>query len=642
MKKMKKRIFTLGLTAVMAFSMLFTSGCGSAADDSGTLGWWIYTSDSGGYYDSYDDNPVIQWINQQYWDVENGGLGTEENGQNIKFTFQTPVSGAEQDNFNTMIGTGEYPEIIDLAVAENPKSLYEDGVLMDITEYVEKYMPNYLAALERYPELKRNAQSVDEDGNVHYYHITSYVNGKNGAWGGYLYRRDWLVEYAEPTEYVWDWESAYVQENGHPAVTPLAAALESGNMEGWKKNEVTSFVSEDGSDPNNTYTDNVIFPSGKDFPYTISDWEWMLEAYQKAIEDKGFAGNSDAYGISLYYPGYLAVGDLVSSFGGATGTWYVNPEGKASFSGTGDNFKTYLECMNTWYQNGWMDTKFETRASDAFFMINQNGCAQGMVGMWYGTISLLGDTIRATCVDPEDQEKAYVMGCPVPVNDVYGTDEQKYKEPDALYQDSRIGKGIGITTKAEEKEELLPALFTFLDYNYDEENLDRAFSSWGLSKEQYDSMEFDPDIYEELGLTDGAYTWAEGEDGIPCMIAHFDNSSDITGVVNAMRLGIGLGMAVYPDNGAYTIDTGLDEVVTDAQRNFAMYTDTGNISRYTAFFTEEEMDAYAKANTSLNDYMSQTLPALIKNGLGSWDQYVEGVEKYHPEEVTEIVQKYVE
>ncbi len=640
----RKRIIGAAMAATVALSSFGLAGCGKQSSDTGKLGWWLYTSDSsGGYYESYDDNPAIQWLNAQYWDVEKGGLGTEENGTNVQFTFQTPVAGAEQDNFNTMMSTGEYPEIIDLTIADTPELLYDEGILMDITEYVEKYMPNYLAALEKYPEMKQHAQSVDEDGNVHYYHIAGYSNGKGDAWGGYLYRRDWIVEYAEPTEYVWDWDSDYVKENGHPAVTPLAAAQEAGNLEGWKKNELygSKFSATDGEDPKNTYEDNVIFPSGKDYPYTVSDWEWMLEAFQRAIEDKGFAGNSDAYPLSLYYMGSLPMGDLVSSFGGSTGSWYIDENREVSYSGTDDNFKLYLECMHQWYENGWIDSVFETRASDMFFSINQNGCAQGMVGLWYGTVGLLGNTIRVTCTDPEDQQKAYVMGCASPVNDVYGAEEQKYKEPDALYQDSRIGKGIGITTKAEEKEDLLPALCTFLDYTYDEEAMGQTFIGWGLSKEQYESVDPDPDIYAENGLENGAYTWTEGEDGIPCMKLNFDNSSDLAAAIKAMRLGIGLGMNLHPDDGSYTVDTGVDEVVRKAQEQFSTYTNTGNILPYTAFFSEEESDIYNKTNNALTEYTSQVIPQMIKEGLDGWDAYVEKSNSYEPEKVSEILQQYV-
>lgn len=81
-----------------------------------------------------------------------------------------PVTGSESDNFNTMIGTGEYPEILDLArSSESPQAMYENGVLMDITEYVEAYMPNYLAILDANPELKPLVQAADEERNPHSY-----------------------------------------------------------------------------------------------------------------------------------------------------------------------------------------------------------------------------------------------------------------------------------------------------------------------------------------------------------------------------------------------------------------------------------------------------------------------------------------
>ena len=147
----------------------------------------------------------------------------------------------------------------------------------------------------------------------------------------------------------------------------------------------------------------IIFPSGKSDPYTISDWEWMFEAFKKAIDERGFSGDTDAYATSLYYPGFLGTGDLVSSFGGGGPMWYIHEDGEASFGGDSENFKTYLEAMNTWHNNGWLDTKFETRASDMFWQINSTGIGQGKVGLWTGGQALLGTTIRATSAHEEDR-----------------------------------------------------------------------------------------------------------------------------------------------------------------------------------------------------------------------------------------------
>ena len=257
-----KRVLSVGLVGAMALSTLALTGCGSNSGDGGStdFSWWIYsTAGNGVYYDSYEDNPSVQWLNQQYWDTENGGLGTEEDGTPVRFSFQVPITGSESDNFNTMMSTGEYTDIIDLAVAtDTTPTMVNEGVLMDLTDYVEEYMPNYVAYLEENPEQKALLTHTDEDGNTRYYEIGSIKEENDVPWGGYVYRRDWIVEYAQPTEYVWDWDSAYVQENGHPAVTPLEAAQAAGNMEGWKLNEVTEFTSSEGDNPKEDYTDNVI------------------------------------------------------------------------------------------------------------------------------------------------------------------------------------------------------------------------------------------------------------------------------------------------------------------------------------------------------------------------------------------------
>ena len=637
-----KRVLSVGLVGAMALSTLALTGCGSNSGDGGStdFSWWIYSTDGNGvYYDSYEDNPSVQWLNQQYWDTENGGLGTEEDGTPVRFSFQVPITGSESDNFNTMMSTGEYTDIIDLAVAtDTTPTMVNEGVLMDLTDYVEEYMPNYVAYLEENPEQKALLTHTDEDGNTRYYEIGSIKEENDVPWGGYVYRRDWIVEYAQPTEYVWDWDSAYVQENGHLAVTPLEAAQAAGNMEGWKLNEVTEFTSSEGDNPKEDYTDNVIFPSGTSDPLTVSDWEWMMEAFQRAIEDKGFSGNTDAYCISLYYPGYFAMGDLVSTFGGGTGMWSKDADQRVYYGGTTDGFRTYLECMNTWNDNGWLDTRFETRASDMFFSINQTGTAQGMVGMWYGTTANLGDTIRVTCADSEDQQKAYVMACSVPINDMYGTGDQMYNEPDAFYQGSRIAGRIGITTAAEDKD--IQALLTCLDWFYTPEGA--ATRSFGLSQEQLDSADIENNLYEEYGVEGGAYTLTQDANGNPLYTLNYDANSDLTNALKMTRMVIGM---EYTGAGAdldYTLDNGDTMVVTNAKEQWTRYTSTAGLMDYNGQFDDDQNQTFSELNQSASDYMAQNIPNMIKNGLDGWDSYVSGLENLGIDEMTEIYQGIVD
>ena len=640
-----KRVLSVGLVGAMALSTLALTGCGSNSSDGGdnTVSWWITMTDGNGvYYDDYEDNPAVEWLNQQYWDIENGGLGTKEDGTPLKFTFQVPISGSETDNFNTMMSTGEYTDIIDLAMStDTAATMVDEGTLLDITDYVEKYMPHYIEYLDKNPEQKALLTHEDENGDTRYYEIGAIKEENDVPWGGYMYRRDWLVEYAQPTAYVWDWDSDYVKENGHPAVTPLEEAQASGNMEGWKANEVTEFTSSEGEDPKNDYTDNVIFPSGTSDPLTISDWEWMLDAFKKAIDDKGFSGNTDAYCTTVYYPGFFGMGDLVSSFGGGTGVWSKDADQNVYFSGTSDNFKTYLECLNTWYNNGWMDTRFETRASDIFFQINQTGTAQGQVGLFYGTAASLGDAIRVTCADSEDQQKAYVMPCAVPINDKYGTDEQKYKEPDAFYQGSRIAGRIGITEALEDKsEDTIAALFTFLDWMYTREGA--LTRSVGLSQEQIDSVDLENNLYEEYGIEGGAYDVSENEDGKTVYTFHYDTSGDLGNALKFTRMVVGAELTGAGADIDYVFDKGESKVHQLATEQWTKYTSTASLYDYNNQFTTEQNDIYSDINQSVNDYMNQNTPNLIKNGLDGWDAYVEGINALHPEELTEVYQEVMD
>ncbi len=628
-----KKAVALGCIAALAVSGL--AGCGSKKSAGGKddFQWWIFTDDSQGrFYSSYEENPTVQFINQQYWDTENGGIGDKETGTKLNFSFITPVTGSEQDNFNTMIGTGEYPEIIDIAVSpDNAETLYENGVLMDITEYVEKYMPNYRSYIEAHPEVKPFVTVEDEEGKSHYYALYGLRAGMAEPWEGSCYRRDWIVKYATPTEYVWDWDSAYVKENGHPQVTPLSKAQSTGNLDGWKKNTVTSFTSSEGADPDNDYTDNVIFPSGTSDPLTISDWEWMFEAFTKAIEARGWTEDSNAYCTTITYAGALQTGDLVSSFGGGNGNIY-NKDGTVTNDGTSENFKTYVEAMENWYEKGWLDQAFSTR-SDIFYDINSVGVNQGKTGLWCGYSSVLGSALRATCADPEDAKDYYVMGCSLPINDVYGSADQMYQEPDTMFQESNISTATGITTKAEDKD--LEALFTFLDWTYSEEG--GVTMQIGLSPEQYKSVELDPDLLAENNLS-SAYTASTDEQGRRVYTNTVAGSAQLCGALTAKRMAT----ALMPGNTDTTVlDTGNAKVVKESFEKWSAYKNTGSVSDYTKLFNSKETSTYGEFNTQMTDYIAQNLPGVIQ-GKMSWEDYEKGYKAIDGTEVIKIFQKYLD
>ena len=114
------------------------------------------------------------------------------------------------------------------------------------------------------------------------------------------------------------------------------------------------------------------------------------------------------------------------------------------------------------------------------------------------------------------------MGCALPINDMYGTEEQMYKEPDALYQASRLGTATGITKKAEDKD--LATLFTYLDWTYTD--LGARTVRIGLNEEQYESVELNPDLHAAQNIK-GAYTESEGEDGKSVIVTAFSDSDTV-------------------------------------------------------------------------------------------------------------------
>ena len=127
-------------------------------------------------------------------------------GVTIDFTC-VPASAAKE-KFGLLLASGEYTDMID---GENPGETVvypggldagvSDGILRDMTEYVRKYMPNYRALLETYPDILQVA-ITDEGRNVACYGIRadldyptkSVIVENEPAWCGMAIRQDWLDE----------------------------------------------------------------------------------------------------------------------------------------------------------------------------------------------------------------------------------------------------------------------------------------------------------------------------------------------------------------------------------------------------------------------------------------------------------------
>lgn len=547
--------------------------------------WQAYGEDSF-YYTSYNQNPVIKYV------LENNKF----NGKAVEIEFVNPMAGSERDNFNILLSTGEYCDVIDMSVStETPAQLFQEGIIIDLTEYVKNHMPNYMKYLEENPDVADLAYSI-VDGEKRILSLNEFRDTMAPNFEGFCYRRDWIVKYGSNPSTGAKFTSGY-------------------------------------TDPNNeeTYYDDVVFPSGGTDPVYISDWEWMLAIFKTAIDELGIKGG---YGISLPAGGYYGTGDLTSAFGGGFSGWYLDSDGMTIKHGaTGDTFRTYLQAMTAWYQNGWIDTAFPEHSNDIFYAIDTTNVIQGKVGMWCGRRSTLGTQIDDG--NSEYSKGAMVFGCTQPINDIYGSDAQKNKIPDAFYQFNKLGGSTCITKKM--SEEGLIAYLEICDYFFNDEGAELIM---GFSKEQ--AEEYNIEFYKKFNIENGAYEVIKSEDG---RMLYKKTISDMllynASIANRWNIKKGL---------QSRIDEGLDRFTDEAVKKWDYYINTAAVLRdYNRFMTSEQSKSYSKTDQNINSFLDKNVPGIIK-GTSSysalddagWDKFSKDLLKYRPETVTEIYQGIID
>ncbi len=585
----KTRSIAFLLSVVMLLSIFALAGCAGKeqTDPDGALNinYWIPVGEDSTYYLSYEDNPAVKYMERM-----------EFNGRKIDLNFTIPISGSELDNFNTLLATDEYADIMDMSFSNNSATeMYEDGIIWDLTPYIEKYMPNYMKILNNNPDIAPYTYA-EVDGEKKILSIHALSEEVLGNFMGFLYRRDWVAKYGTDPK--------------------TGKAFEYGF-----------------SDPNDksTWYDNVVFPSGDVDPVYISDWEWMFDIFTKALADLEV---TDGYCLSLYYKGYNEDGTLFNAFGGTSPMWYRDLNGNAAFAGDSENMRTYLDCMNNWYQTGWVDKNFAEHTSDMAFAIDSEKVHTGKVGMWIGR---RGET--GTQMDVGDKLTSGIVayGARQPINDVYGTEAVKNKTPYSMYQYSRLRGSIVITNKVAEED--LPTLLSFLDYLYTPEG--GALICLGLTKEQFEETQ--DESYIKFGLTNGAYQTEIQTDGSIKYIREesLRNDNNLASAMAAKRITTGY----YAKGFVPALNASYTQYAQNAMAQWDYYLNTGTPQKaIQAQFSSEESNTYNKVFSNIDTFMSTNIPKFIKGNLNArddkdWGDYVKMLNKYSPDKVTSIYQR---
>ncbi len=531
-----------------------------------SVDWLLGNGVDSFFYEEYEENPAAKYWLSHTWNVDDLA-GT------LVVDFISPPAGSENDHFNTLMATNELPDVFSLArCSETAAQLYEENLILDLSDYIQSYMPNYTAWLDANPSY---ASQMTFGGK----HLVLFEisDGPHEAWDGYVYRRDWIAQYGKNPK------------TGEPFTG------------GWTDEAHT------------TWEDDVVFPSGGSDPIYISDWEWMFEIFDEAMADLGI---TDGYAFQNYYAGFMQTGDLVSGFGGGCSSYYLE-DGKATYGAKSDNFRAFLQCMNHWYEEGWMNQNFEENSADRMFTsVDTPTVFAGKVGLWLGYTHQIGNELDN---GGEFTSGICVYGARQPINDIYGGPEQQNKEPNMFYQNSVISPGMCINASIDK--EKLPVLMTAMDYLYSREG--SLLRNFGFSDELMHELQ-DP-FYLEYNLPDGTYSITK-EDGEE--IIHVNRDRD---AVDGLGVAADL-IRVTGLTANRNVDQGYNPVQAHGYSEVMAYQATAMIgSQVTAQLSSEQSTEASTITANLNTYLYQAVPDFITGRKdidddAAWQDYCNTVE----------------
>ncbi len=165
-------------------------------------------------YSSYAELPVVQrWF--------------EKTG--VKLEFNTPAAGMEEEQFNIMLASGDYTDIISYDFVSLPggyQKLYNDGVIIKLTEYMDKYAPNLMNFYKENPHMEK---LVKDDNGDHYVFPFLKGGGVLLATTGPMLREDILEELGlEPPETIDEWDTVLQAfKDNYPDVYPYLSSWDS-------------------------------------------------------------------------------------------------------------------------------------------------------------------------------------------------------------------------------------------------------------------------------------------------------------------------------------------------------------------------------------------------------------------------------
>lgn len=208
----KVRIFYLALAAILSFSLL--AGCQgkNTADNSNSN---VQTgSQPGSSMDASTSANAdgvayplkdAQGITFTYWEqlspegakvmtsyAESDAYQALQEKTGVKLKFIHPAQGQVNEQFNIMIASGEYPDMIQDArlYKSGGAKAVQDGVYLKLNDLIEKYAPDYHALRNSTDDIRR--QTIGDNGDI--WCIYPILNRENPSWYGPVINKEILAK----------------------------------------------------------------------------------------------------------------------------------------------------------------------------------------------------------------------------------------------------------------------------------------------------------------------------------------------------------------------------------------------------------------------------------------------------------------
>jgi putative aldouronate transport system substrate-binding protein len=288
---MKKCVLIVGV-ALLFQSIVFASpqkeGTQPATGTPAKLSYWEGLGRAASKWASLKDHPG--WIELQ-------------KRTNVQIDFITPSVGNEREQFNLMVASRNFPDIVSytwLSVPGGPASYIADKVIIKLNDPIDKWAPDLKKAFQKFPTAKR--QATLDDGSLYVFPMI-YADPALSHYNGPIVRRDILAKIPG------------VDVNKFP-----------GNME------------------------------------TLTEWEQLL----RKAKDAGLKSSSGKDLIPYsFMVGSLDSDSMIIGAWGIS-TRFTNNNGTAVYGPATPQFKDFLVLMNRWYKDGLLDPEFAANTSKIY------------------------------------------------------------------------------------------------------------------------------------------------------------------------------------------------------------------------------------------------------------------------------------